>query len=190
MSRPADRRHAGRHPAGSRPVGRPPVGRLAAVLAVLGFHAAHAAPPLSADPAGGCRFVIPSDMADGGAGPQNATWLGACPGGLAEGSGVLRLNTGGRAVRMFAGLMHEGLPVRGLTDRGADSTGDYGPAWSFDGARPLPATTPEQFADGFKTASEGAAAASARFAEQGNAASARFYAEWSAALAKAPGQAE
>ena len=128
-------------------------------------------------------------MATGGAG-EGATWLGACPGGLAEGSGVLRLNTGGRAVRMFAGLMHEGRPVRGLIDHGADSTGDYGPAWSFDGARALPATTQEQVADGFKTASEGAAAASARFAEQGNAASAKFYAAWSAALAKAPGQGE
>ncbi len=163
-------------------------GRRAAVLAVIGLCPAHAAPALSADPSGACRFLIPSEMAAGtGAG---ATWLGACPGGLAEGSGVLRLNTGGRAVRMFAGLMHEGRPVRGLIDRGADSTGDYGPAWSFDGARPLPATTPEQVADGFKTASEGAAAASARFAEQGNAASAKFYAAWSAALAKAPGQGE
>jgi hypothetical protein len=113
-------------------------------------------------------------------------WLGDCPDRLATRLGVLRVTQPGHKPQLFAGRMQAGQPVRGLIDLGDDATGDYGPAWRFEGAHPVDPADPAQLGTGFKEASAGAAAAATRFAHAGNAASARFSTAWSQALAKPP----
>lgn len=132
------------------------------VLAVL----ATACTPATA----ACVARPPADL---GAGP--VTWLGACPGGRADGPGVLRAARAG-GVLLFYGRMAAGKPETGVMTTAA---GDYIPAWRFDAAgKPIddPSGSRQSSVATFDAAAAGARAAGSRFAAAGNTGSARFYA--------------
>ena len=157
----------------------------AGVLAGLCAAAAPLSAGMRADPVTACRFIVPDEIGNGA-----ATWVGECPGHLAEGLGVIRVPQASGPPELFAGRMHAGQPVQGLVDLGEKASSDYGPAWKFEGAHAVYPTSQAQTDAGFLTASAGAAAASRLYASQGNAISAKFYAAWSQALTRAPRQSE
>jgi hypothetical protein len=110
-------------------------------------------------------------VADFGSAP--AQWLGACPGGQAEGLGVIR---SGRAepYKFFAGEARAGRPVRGLllTEDG------WFAAASFDGNgrhRDITSGDPNAYHALYGLAARAANASAQRFATAGNRASATYY---------------
>ena len=55
-----------------------------------------------------CQAVAPADLTS-----HPTRWLGDCPGGRADGLGVLRAGAA-EPYQFFAGAMHAGQPVRGI----------------------------------------------------------------------------
>jgi hypothetical protein len=100
-------------------------------------------------------------------------WLGECPGGRAEGLGVLRMGTE-EDTTFFYGRMHAGRPVAGYLDMGtvilAHAFTPAGVAIEPDSSYNM-----DQRNAVFLLGSRAAMATSRRFAARGDRASARWY---------------
>jgi len=147
---------------------REPLGSIAFALAIAGSAAPAAA---------SCRAAAPAVIAAG-----TATWIGACPRGMAEGVGTLRVTRRGRSPALFFGRMVKGRPFSGVMPT---EDGDWRPAWRFDTALRLrndPSGSRQSSIDTFRLAAAGAVEASRRYRRAGNGASASFYAEQSRRL--------
>lgn len=139
------------------------IGRLAIAALV-------AASVASGSAAAACTAAAPVDL-----GSAQAKWLGACPGGRAEGLGVLRANAAA-GPRLFFGRMKAGRPETGVV---ATASGDFIPAWRYD--RALYRVEDPSGDRGSSVATFDVAAAAARVAAKrlraaGNKASAAYYA--------------
>ena len=103
-------------------------------------------------------------------------WLGECPGGRAEGLGVLRMGDGQEGTTLFFGRMHAGRPVAGYLDKGTIIL-----AYAFTPAgvaiEPDSSYNMDQRHSVFVLGSRAAMATSRWFAARGNHASARWYRE-------------
>jgi hypothetical protein len=101
-------------------------------------------------------------------------WLGECPGGRAEGLGVLRMGDGQEGTTLFFGRMHAGRPVAGYLDKGTIIL-----AYAFTPAgvaiEPDSSYNMDQRNAVFLLGSRAAMATSRRFAARGDRASARWY---------------
>jgi hypothetical protein len=109
--------------------------------------------------------------------PRNRPWrwLGECPGGRAEGLGVLLMGSE-EEMTHFYGRMHAGRPVAGYLDRG---TAILAYAFTPAGVAILPDSSynMDQRHAVFVLGSRAATATSRWFAARGNRASARWYRE-------------
>ncbi len=134
----------------------------------------------AAPAAASCRAAAPAVIAAG-----TATWIGACPQGMAEGVGTLRVTRRGRSPALFFGRMVKGRPFSGVMPT---DDGDWRPAWRFDTtlrSRDDPSGNRQSSVDTFRLAAAGAMEASRRYRRAGNGASATFYAEQSRRLSEA-----
>ncbi|WP_414449042.1 hypothetical protein AB4851_07215 [Burkholderia sp. 22PA0099] len=113
-----------------------------------------------------CRAATPADF---DAGPSR--WQGPCPGGVADGLGVMRIGTA-EPYQFFLGEMKAGLPVRGLLKL----SGGWMTASHFDKA--LKAQSEPEGRDMypiFQLGGHAAHATAKRFKAAGNARSAAYY---------------
>lgn len=136
-----------------------------------------AAPPAAARPGrqkNPCKFVTPSDLGTG-----STAWFGSCRDGLAEGLGVLRVESDGE-VRLFAGAMTKGQPQRGFLDTGSPET--TGSSVRFEGDRGLPPRNRAEIHQGCTVAADAATSVAIRFEKAGNPASAVYYSKWAKVL--------
>ena len=129
--------------------------------------AAQAGLTWSQDPTTKCRFVAPRSLP---AGPTY--WTGDCPGGKANGLGMLRRRDGGQAGAAFYGEMRAGVPVIGTIDDDGYVVGKFA-----DGDLVQDSLEPQVAIDSFRVAAKAARAVSARFRAQNNAGSAQLYAK-------------
>lgn len=135
-------------------------------LAVLALFALLALP----DPARAqqCQFVAPADWSSS----TSIRWFGACPGGGADGLGVLRSYFRGAPGPAFFGRM-----VAGTLDMGViEGEGGF-TAGRFRDGEVVAGADRQTLIDAFTLAAKAARATAARFKAEGNAASARFYAD-------------
>lgn len=152
----------------------------ALIIALLGLaFTANAANPgapkvgWSKDPASGCQFLSPRSLP---AGPTY--WIGACPGGKADGLGVLRRRDGADAGEVFYGELKDGVPVIGVIDTARGNQGGLiAGRWKDGDLATNEDNAWQDNADAFTAASRAAQAASAVFKAQKNEASARYYAQ-------------
>lgn len=119
----------------------------------------------SQDPTTKCRFVPPRSLP---AGPTY--WTGDCPGGKANGLGMLRRRDGAQAGAAFYGEMRDGVPVIGAIDNEGYVVGKF-----VDGDLVQDDLEPQVAIDSFLVAAKAARAVSTRFHQQNNAGSARLY---------------
>lgn len=116
-----------------------------------------------------CRIMPPADLER-----RPVRWLGACPKGLAQGLGVLRL--GERTpYQFFLGRVVNGRPVQGVLR--VENT-QLMTAYRFDRAlKPVQpdGLRPQETAEVFRAAVAGANATARRFATTGNQGSAAYY---------------
>lgn len=129
--------------------------------------------PATADP-GTCQASAP----DGWQG-VSVRWEGACTGGQAEGSGVLRGLDKGRVVHWFYGRMKAGQPELGVDEL----AGGYVAGRFVDG-KAVPGDDRNDYLQAFREASKAAESVSERFRQAGNTASAKFYRDKAHALAE------
>ncbi|UYY57223.1 hypothetical protein [Sphingomonas sp. S2-65] len=135
--------------------------------AVADAPAAQAGLTWSQDPTSKCGFVAPRSL---GTGPT--FWTGDCPGGKADGLGMLRRRDGGQAGTVFYGELRAGVPVIGAIDDDGYVVGKF-----VGGDLVQDSLEPQVAIDSFRTAAKAARSVSARFKAQNNAGSARYYAE-------------
>jgi hypothetical protein len=116
-----------------------------------------------------CRWAVPADVRQ-----RPVAWLGACPAGLADGTGILRAGTR-EPYDFFLGRMARGRPVDGLII-------GHGTEWlvahGFDGRggiRRTPDSTAGQFEALFSRGAAAADTLAKRMEAGGNRPSARYY---------------
>ncbi|MBK0027149.1 hypothetical protein IAE57_13330 [Stenotrophomonas sp. S48] len=151
----------------------------ALIIALLGLAiAANAAGPAapeagwSKDPVSGCQFVPPRSL------PGPFYWIGACPGGKADGRGVLRRRNGAEAGEVFYGELKDGVPVIGVIDTARGKQGGLiAGRWKDGDLTTGEDSVWQDNANAFTAARKAAQAASAVFKAQNNEASARYYAQ-------------
>lgn len=125
------------------------------------------------DPASGCQFRAPRSL------PSGPTyWIGACPGGKADGLGVLRRRDGADAGEVFYGELKDGVPAIGVIDTARGNQGGLiAGRWKDGDLTTGEDSVWQDNTDAFTAASKAAQAASAVFKAQNNEASARYYAQ-------------
>ncbi|WP_206127224.1 hypothetical protein [Burkholderia sp. Ac-20379] len=114
----------------------------------------------------GCRAAKPADFDAG-----SSRWQGPCPGGLADGLGVMRIGAA-EPYLFFLGEMKAGRPVRGLLKM----SGGWMTATRFDSSLKAQSDSDGRDTDAIFQLGEHAAHATAkRFKDAGNARSAAYY---------------
>lgn len=113
-----------------------------------------------------CRTVAPPDWSSA----TSIRWFGPCPGGAADGLGVLRSYLNGKPGPAFYGRMAKGaLDVGVVEDEGGFAAG------KFVGGEPQQGGDRQTLIKAFDIAAKAARAAAAQFRAENNAGSANLY---------------
>lgn len=122
-----------------------------------------------------CSVSIPAGWPS-----EDLRWSGPCPGGVAEGRGVVRAYADGRVVRIFYGRLRAGR-----LDLGAvELEGGYAAGRFDDQGRAISDGDRDTLILAFDEASAAARGMAQRMRSQGNETSARFYADRARRLAQ------
>lgn len=111
---------------------------------------------------------------------EDLRWSGPCPGGVAEGRGVVRAYVDGRVVRIFYGRLKAGRLALGVVEL----EGGYAAGRFDDQGRAINDGERDALILAFDEASAAAREMADRFRSRGNEASARFYADRARKLAQ------
>lgn len=115
-----------------------------------------------------CRAASPAEFSG-----QAARWLGPCPGGAADGAGVMRVGAA-EPYQFFLGDMKAGRPVRGLmlTRTGEERVERFDASLNNASSNSMEGSTTDSL---FDLAAKAAHATVQRFAAAGNRTSAAYY---------------
>ncbi|MBN3723152.1 hypothetical protein G3N92_02990 [Burkholderia sp. Ac-20379] len=115
-----------------------------------------------------CRAAAPAEFAG-----QAARWLGPCPGGAADGAGVMRVGTA-EPYQFFLGDMKAGRPMRGLmiTSTGLEPVEQFDSGLNNATSRSMEGSTSDSL---FDLAVNAAHLTAKRFTAAGNRGSAAYY---------------